>query len=205
MRTLVFIFLITFTSMFSQGNTDRTITVIGETNKKVEIGYYHLSISLKEVVSDGYQQLESKTLSEVIQMYKDRLKTINVDFNAFQKNIPLQLYSSYGEIKDAMCYNYTTTSQEEILNIIKQRMKGLTLVQVETIAKEKSNDQLAILTTAAIEDAKIKAKKIADKLNKKLGDIIKVENSNAGIEYVNVYGLDELQKYQVTVTFTMKQ
>ncbi|PKV49894.1 uncharacterized protein DUF541 [Aquimarina sp. MAR_2010_214] len=203
MKKIVFIILLTVTSVISQENT-KTITIIGEANKQIEVNTYSLTISLKQIVADGYQQLEPKSLSQVKQLYSDKLKSIGVDFSKFQKNVLYQLYSSYSQVSEISHYNYVTTSEEEMVEIIKQKMNGLTIIQVEAKAKEKNNTELAALTHTAIEDAKVKAKKTADLLNKKLGHIIKIENPNSRTQYINMYKPDEIQKHLVTVTFTIE-
>ena len=203
MKKLIFIILLTVTSTFSQENA-KTLTIVGEANKQVEVNSYILTISLKQIVADGYQQLEPKSLSQVKQMYSDKLKTIDVDFNTFRKNVLYQLYASYSEVKDVSYYNYTTTSQEEMIKIIKQKMNGLTIVQIEAVAKEKTNTEWSVLTSTAIKDAKVKAQKIADDLHKKLGIIVKIENSDTRMQYLNMYKPEEIQKHLVTVTFTLE-
>lgn len=203
MKKLVFIILLTVTSAISQENS-KTITVVGEANKQIEVNNYFLTISLKQIVADGYQQLEPKSLSQVKQLYSDKLKAIGVDFSKFQKNVLYKLYASYSEVNDVSYYNYATTSEEEVIKITKQRMNGLTVMQVEAVAKEKNNTEWAALTLTAIEDAKVKAKKTADHLNKKLGHIVKIENSDSRTQYINMHKPEEIQKHLVTVTFTLE-
>ncbi|WP_074408252.1 MULTISPECIES: hypothetical protein [Aquimarina] len=204
MKKLVFIvLLLTVTSVISQEN-NATLTIVGEANKQIEVNNYVLTISLKQLVANGYQQLEPKSLSQVKQSYSDKLKTIGVDFSKFQKNVLYQLYASYSEVNDISYYNYTTASEEEVIKITKQRMNGLTIMQVEAVAKEKNNTEWAALTLTAIEDAKVKAKKTADHLNKKLGHIIKVENSDSRTQYINMHKPEEIQKHLVKVTFTLE-
>ncbi|WP_109434840.1 MULTISPECIES: SIMPL domain-containing protein [Aquimarina] len=203
MKKLVFILLLAITPSIAQEN-GKTLTVVGEANKQVEVSSYFLTISLKQIVADGYQQLEPKSLAEVQQMYSDKLKAIGVDFSKYSKNILYQLYASYSEVNDVAYYNYTSTSEEEIMKIIKQKMNGLTVVQVQADAKEKTNKEWADLTLTAVEDAKTKAQKAAEGLGKKLGEITKVVNSDTKAQYINMYKPDEIQKHLVTVTFTIE-
>ncbi|WP_103863755.1 SIMPL domain-containing protein [Aquimarina sp. I32.4] len=204
MKKLVFILLLTVTSVFSQENS-KTLTIVGEAGKQVEIENYFLTISLKQIVADGYQQLEPKSLSEVEQLYTDKLKAIGVDFSKFSKNTLYQLYTSYSQVNDVSYYNYSTSSEEEMIKIIGQKMNGLTITQVEATAKEKTNTELVALTQTAIEDAKKKAQKIAEGLNTKLGDIIKIEDSSSKMQYINMYKPQEVQKQLITVTFKLEQ
>lgn len=203
MKKLIFILLISVSPLFSQERI-KTITVIGETENRVEIGRYHLTLSLKQIVPDGYQHLEPKSLLELKQLYNDKLKEIGVDFGKFKENLLLYLYLANSELNDTAYYSYSTTSSDEIQKIIKQRMKGLTVINVEVIAKEKNNEELAVLSNLAIEDAKVVAQKIAKKLNKKLGDIVKVEDSNTKAQYMDTYKFIAPQKYSVTVQFSIE-
>ncbi|WP_438710047.1 SIMPL domain-containing protein [Aquimarina muelleri] len=205
MKKIIFIILacMSLSSAVSQENT-KTLTIVGESKKKIEIGSYNLTVSLKEIVTDGYQQHEPKSLSQVKQIYTDKLKAIGVDFNNFHKNFAYQFYSSYSETNDVAYFYFNSTSQEEIKKIIDIKMNGLNIVQVEIIAKEKTNEQLADLTHIAIEDAKIKASKIANNLHKKLGDIIKVENTSTREQYIDMYKPEQDQKHYATVTFTIE-
>ncbi len=203
MKKLVFILFIAITPIIAQEN-NKTLTIVGEANKQVEVSSYFLTISLKQIVADGYQQLEPKSLSEVQQMYSDKLKAIGVDFGKYNKNILYQLYASYSEVNDVVYYNYTSTSEEEITKIINQKMNGLTVIQVEVNPKEKTNKEWANLTLTAIENAKTKAKKAAEGLGKKLGEIIKIENSDTSVQHINIYKPEEIQKHFVTVTFTIE-
>ncbi|WP_103071191.1 SIMPL domain-containing protein [Aquimarina sediminis] len=205
MRKFVFIIIVLLkvTSAISQDNA-KTITIIGEANKQIEVNTYSLTISLRQIVANGYQQVEPKSLSEVTQIYENKLKAVGIDFNKFRKNVLYKLYASYSEVNDISYYNYIATSEEEITKIIKQKMNGLTIVQIEAVAKEKTNEQWATLTQAAIEDAKIKAQKIATTLDQKIGEIVKIENSDTRTQYINMYKPDEIQKHLVTVTFRLE-
>ncbi len=182
----------------------KTLTIVGEAKKKAEVDSYNLTISLKQIVTDGYQQHEPKSLSQVKQMYADRLKAIGIDFSAFHKNFIYQFYSSYSEVNDVEYFYFNSTSQEEIHKVIDIKMNGLSIVQVEVIAKDKTNEELADLTHIAIEDAKIKASKITKNLHQKLGSILKVENTSTKEQYIDMYKPEQDQKHYVTVTFTIE-
>lgn len=205
MKKLVFIVLtvLTITSAIAQ-ETSETITVTGETNTQTGIERYLITVSLKQIVPDGYQQLEPKSLDEVKQTYRDKLKSVGVDFNKFQKNVVYRLYASYSDVTDIEYYNYNATSEEEAMKIITQKVSGLTIVQVEAKAKEQTNTQWADLTLKAIEDAKVKAQKTASSLGKTLGKIKKIENSSTNTQYVNITNPREVQKHYVTVTFALE-
>ncbi|WP_062053221.1 hypothetical protein [Aquimarina longa] len=207
MKKIIFIafILLRVTSAIAQENNNSTLSIIGETDKKIVINNYRITIALKEIVSNGYQQTEPKSLSEVTQLYSDKLKGIGVDFGKFNKNNLYKVYtSSYSEVGDVAYYNYTSSSEEEILKVIKQKSTGLTVIQTEASPKKLTNEEWANLTNAAIQDAKIKGKKIASHLSKKLGKIITIENTDTKTQHIASYRPNEIQKHLVKVVFTLE-
>ncbi len=181
-----------------------TITVSGTANKQVSIDKYHISISLKEVIADGYQNLEPMSLAEVTDAYKTKLNSVGIDFGKFVQNDAFGMYASYSETTDYGYYNYTTTVGEEVKKIIKNKTRGVTIYSVEILAKDKTNTELSTLANAAIEDAKITAQKIANGMGKKLGSIVKVTDSNGKAQYMDTYKPNLPQKHTVSVTFSIE-
>ncbi len=203
-KSIPIILLTVVTPGISQENI-QTIAVLGEANKHLEVDRYFLTISLKQIVGNGSQQVESKSLLQVEQMYKDKLKAIGIDFSKFQKSVLGQLYMAYSEENEVSYYNYVSTSKEEILKILKQKIDGLAIRRIQVDAKEKTNEEWASLSFLAIEDAKMKAQKTADLLNKKLGEIIKIESFDSKTQYIDdMYRADEIQKHHVKVTFAIE-
>jgi hypothetical protein len=203
MKKLIFILLVFTSPIFAQEGI-KTITVIGKTEKQIQIGSYHLTISLHQITPDGYQQSESKSLAQIKQAYSNKLKAVGVNFSTFKENKPLYAYMSHNESNDVVYYSYSTTSSFEIRKVIAQKMSGMRIYNVEVIAKEKTNDELVNLASKAIINAKVTAQKIADKLNKKIGAIMKIENSNTADQYLDYYKPNKPQKHYITVTFTLE-
>ncbi len=144
------------------------------------------------------------SLERVKQTYSDKLMAIGIDFSEFKENFPIRFYMSYSEMNDVAYYSYVTTSGELIQKIIAQNMDGLTTVNVEIVAKEKTTEELVNLTDIAIENAKITALKLANKRHKKLGNILTIVDSNYKAQYLNIYKPNVPQKHSVTVTFEIK-
>lgn len=205
MKNIIFILImIITTSVFCQEQA-KTITVIGETKKQVEIDSIYLTISLNQIKSNEYdKQVEPMTLSQVTQNYRNKLKQENIDFSEFKENIPMHLYQSFSSENDIAYYSYATTSVDMIKNIVKQKVNGVTIMFVEIIAKEKTQDELASLTGEALINAKAVAQKIANKINKKIGAIIKIEDTNSADQYIDYYKLSKPQKHFVNVTFALE-
>lgn len=187
-----------------------TLIIKGEANYQIEVESYSFLVSLKEIIASQHPQepVEQKNLTQLEKMYYDKLKAIGIDFGQFKRNDSNWIHSApYSHPTDVcqLFYNYITTSKDEATKIVNLKMNGLAIVLTTIAAKEKTNEELATLTLDAVEDAKLKATIIADNLNKKVKDIVKIENSDTKKQYLDVCNPDEIQKHCVTVTFTIEQ
>ncbi len=201
MKKLIIGLLLCAAPIFGQQNN--TITVTGEASKKVEIKEYIINIEFKDLVADGYQNLESKKRSEIIEGYKNKIKHQGIDFNKFKRN---KLYGITAlTYRTTSYYTYTTTSFEEVEKMFEQQMKGVTISWVEILAEKNTNTDLAALDKMALQDAMDRAKITAASINKKIGDIQKIETaSNKSYSYFNTAKPDELYKHYVQVTFILE-
>lgn len=186
-----------------------TLIVKGGVNYQIEVESHSFLVSLREIVAVEYPQepIEPKNLTQLEKMYYDKLKAIGVDFTQFKRNELYWMHSApyyHSTGSNELFYNYTTTSKEDASKIINLKMNGLTITKVDIEAKEKTNDELSNLTLAAVKDAKLKAKIIADNLDKKVKDIVKIENLDTKKQYIDVSSPDEVQEHCVTVTFTIE-
>jgi len=181
-----------------------SINIIGETHYNIEkIKNYLIHIQLKDVKSDGYSTFENKTLEQVKADYKNKLTGIGVDFNKFSENKGLYIYSGYSDAyNESMYYTYITNSEEEILSIIKAKIPGLTVMNIEINAERFSSEKISELAASAVKDAKEKAEKVAKKLNKKLGEIISVTDTNYSVPVYSYYG-SQNYTYTVNVKFEL--
>lgn len=200
--TIYLLFLICSSPIFSQ-ETQNAIEVVGETEATITIDRYNMLINIKEVLADGYRNLEAKSLDEVTNTYKSKLKTVGIDFAKFQKNTSYKLYAGTSEINEVMYYNYTSNSSEEVEKIMALKTPGVRVTNVEIIAKEKSAEELATISHKAILNAKSIAQKMAEKLNKNIGDIIAIRSSNTSSQYIDINKITSTQKYYVTVSFKL--
>ncbi|MBG6133152.1 hypothetical protein IWQ47_004514 [Aquimarina sp. EL_43] len=201
MKKLILILLISTVPMFGQ-QQNNTISVIGECSKKVDIEKYIINVEFREVMADGYQNIESKSISQLKEDYKNKLNTIGVDFEKFKENVLYKITSTgYGA---QAYYFYVTKSLDEVKKIHAQKMKGVTITWVDVIAKEKTNEEMMVLNKKAIQDARGKATRIAGSINKKVGSIQSIKDTNYKQQYYNVNKSQELQKHYITVTFVLE-
>ncbi|WP_109302117.1 hypothetical protein [Aquimarina sp. AU474] len=185
------------------GQQQNTITVIGETFKKTTIKEYVVNIEIKDIVADTYQNIESKKRPQLIEEYKSKLNSIGIDFKKFKEN---KLYAVTGLThRTNSNYYYTTTSFEEVEKMFGQLIKGVTIIWIDIIPNESTNTEIATLNSMAIQDAANKATLTAKNINKKIGDIQKVETlDNRQSKYYNTAKPKEPQKYYVQVTFLLE-
>ncbi len=202
MKKIIIGLLLCAAPIFGQ-QQNNTITVRGEASKKVEIKEYIVNLEIKDLVADGYQNIESKNRSEIIKEYKNKMKSIGIDFKEFKQN---KLYGITAlTYRTTSYYTYATTSFEEVEKMFGQQMKGVTITWVEIFAKENTNTDLAALDKMAIQDAMNRAKITATGINKKIGAIQKIEtSSNKAYSYFNTSKPNELHKHYVQVTFVLE-
>lgn len=202
MKKLIIGLLLCTAPIFGQ-QQNNTITVRGEASKKVDIKEYIVNIEFKDLVVDGYQNIEAKSRSQIIEEYKNKIKEIGIDFKEFKQN---KLYGITAlTYRTTSYYTYTTTSFGEVEKMFGQQMKGVTITWVEIFAKENTNTDLAALDKMAIQDAMNRAKITATSINKKIGAIQKIEtSSNKSYLYFNTAKPNELHKHYVQVTFVLE-
>lgn len=202
MKSIIAIIVTVLISTVAMSQETPSISIVGETPYSVEkIKSYVIYIQLKDIKSDGYSNFENKTLEQVKAEYKNKLAAINVDFNKFSENKGLYIYSGYSDVyNESMYYTYKTNSEAEIISIIKTKIPGLTVMNIEINAEPFSSEKISELADLAVKDAEEKAEKLAKKLNKKLGKIISVTDSNYSTPTYNYYG-SENNLYVVSVKF----
>lgn len=182
--------------------SNSTITVMGECSKKVDIEQYIIHVEFREIVADGYQNIESKNIAQLTTEYKHKLSNVGVDFDKFEENVLYRIASIAYTTQSY--YFYTTKSLDEVKRILAQKMKGVTITWVDIIAKEKTNEDMMVLNKKAILDARDKATQIAESINKKIGDIQSIEDSSYKHQYYNSTRSKESQKHYVKVIFTLE-
>ncbi|MEE9364770.1 MAG: hypothetical protein V3U92_19390 [Cellulophaga sp.] len=204
MKKFIYLMLLVFTIPLVAQESEKTITVVGETEKTVIGNKYSIIISLKQIIADGYQQMEPKSLDQVKELYAKKLKENGLDFSKFKRNVSYEFAVSYSEKRETSFYHFSTTNENEVRKIFKLAVNGTTIVNVEVTTEKLTYEQLAILSNKAIDDAKIAAKLLAKKINKNIGAILRVIDNNSKTQFVNSYGINDVQTHNVTVTFELK-
>ena len=201
MKKLVVALLLCAAPIFGQQNN--TIVVIGEASKKFEIEKYIVHLEFRELVADGYQNVESKKRAQVIEEYKNKLEEINIDFKKFEY-IELASLTTAAYTRSSY-YDYTTASLKEAKRLFEIPMQGVTISWLEILEKKNTRSDLVELDKMAIEDARNRANEVANEINKKIGVIKKIESHTAKHPTVfNSSKLHQLQKHYVKVTFALE-
>ena len=179
-----------------------SITVFGETLNDIKIKEYIINIEFREIVSDNYRNVDGKTIDELKKAYASALSKVNIDFSQFEEDL-LYRITSYS-YNTSEFYLYQTSSLDEVQRVLSQKMEGVTNVRVDILAEELNHNRIGELSKKAIEDAKNQAIIIASKLQKKIGKILSIENSNYRSQVFYSGRMKEPTKYQVKVTFLLE-
>ncbi len=199
-RIILVIALISCAKSFSQESN--SITVQGETEFTIEkTKSYVAYLQLKELKSDGYSNFEDKSLESVREQFKIKLNNIGLNFNDFIENKHLFFYSSYADPNESMYYTFKTNSEADLTKFLSMKMIGLTVHNVEIISEKLTPEDASKLALKAIENAREKAQKIAEKLNKKIGNIITINDPNSSSIAISYYNNNNV--YSVNVKFNL--
>jgi hypothetical protein len=198
---IILLVLINFTKSFSQQNN--SISVQGETEYNIEKAKSYVAyLQLKELKSDSYSNFEDKSLELVREQLKVKLEGIGLNFNDLIENKTLFFYSSYSDPYKSMYYTFKTSSELEFTKLLSVKMVGLTMLNVEINSEKLTPEETSKLALRAIENAREKAQKIAEKLNKKVGDIISITDQNYSAVPIGYYN-NENNIYSVNVNFNL--
>ena len=203
MKTIINIIALLLLSIYQMNaQQQNSITVFGETLNDIKIKEYIINIEFREIVSDNYRNVDGKTIDELKKAYASALSKVNIDFSQFEEDL-LYRITSYS-YNTSEFYLYQTSSLDEVQRILSQKMEGVTNVRVDILVEELNHNQIGELSKKAIEDAKNQAIIIASKLQKKIGKIITIENSNYRSQVFYSGRMKEPAKYQVKVTFLLE-
>ncbi|MBW1298878.1 SIMPL domain-containing protein [Aquimarina litoralis] len=195
------LFILTFCVNISVAQDKSTITVIGEATKTININNYVVNVEFREIFADNYGNSEAKSVEQLEKEYASMLSKEGVDFSKFREDLMYRITSH--EYTNARFYFYVTTSLEEVRKILSKKMKGSNS-RIDIIAKQMTNEESSVLTNFAIEDAKDKAQKIVEKLNKRIGTIKTIEDINYKTQNYYSNRIKEPIKYHVKVTFEIE-
>ena len=197
--TLLITFLLLTVGASAQQN-NRYIQVLGNTTYQKNIQQYKVDI----IMSLDYANGMYSTLEEIKEHYFKKLEKIGISQSQLKEDS--YKYALLGYSGQGTAYRLKTSSKEIFEKFLFLKQTG---VQVHTRFIDYSLDQkVAEITNKAIENARQKVEKIAEKMHKKIGKILVVNDSNNlnqinRNEALNYYDYINKYYYSVTVRFEL--
>ncbi|NRS89843.1 hypothetical protein HNQ02_002777 [Flavobacterium sp. 7E] len=183
-----------------------TIEVVGETEKVVGDDSYTLVIALQQILAyEGQLDVEATSLDVVKKNFIKELEKIGIDFSRFKRNSYYEFAMVYSQNKELSEYYFLRTSdKDEFRKLTQLKSPGMSISNTEIEAAKLTDKQLIELSTKAIANAKEKAETIAKKLNKNIGEIVKISDLNTNAQFIHGYGTTAKQAHTVTVAYELK-
>lgn len=183
-----------------------TIVVVGETEKVVVDDSYTLVIALQQIlVYEGQIEVEVTSLDMVKKNFIKKLEKVGIDFSRFKRNTYYEFAMAYSQSKELSEYYFLRTSdKEEFRKLIELKSAGMSISNTEIETAKLTDKQLVELSIKAIANAKEKAEAIAKKLNKNIGEIVRISDLNTNAQFIQGYGTTATQAHAVTVAYELK-
>jgi len=205
MKKFILLIALVFTAPLVAQENHNTITVIGETDTKVDDQNYTILIAIQQImVYEGQSEVEATSIEVVKENYINKLADLGIDFSRFRRNTYYEFSMAYGQNRKSEYYHLKTSNKDDVKKIIQIKQAGTTVVNVDIEANKLSTKQLAELSKQAIDDARDKADALASKLEKTTGEIVTIADQNTTLQYIQNYGTSSVQSHSVTVTFELK-
>ena len=183
-----------------------TIEVVGTTCFQPD----HLIYDVQVMISlEGLEQ-DDIPLADLQDQYFRRITSLGIDKKEFKEDKLAYLALSYK--KKGTLFLFDTTSKETFEQVLSVRTAAsrLVLVSISAILSLEESEEL---TTAAIENAREKAKGVAEEHNRSIGKILKIKDNQPGIVYklnfdlgvnLTTFDLDENYAYPFPVKVTFE-
>ena len=181
-----------------------TISVIGETEKQVLDDSYTILITLQQImVYEGQGEVEATSLDVVKENYIKKTAEVGIDFNKFKRNTYYEFAMSYSRNRESACYYLKTSDKAEVRKIMLLKSAGMSITNIDIETKKLTEQELVELSAKAIANAKERAKAMAKKMNKTIGEIVSISDTNTSKQYVLDYGTSGTQTHTVSVSFEL--
>ncbi|MGP1992540.1 SIMPL domain-containing protein [Zobellia laminariae] len=199
-KVITSIALMVFSFMaFAQNNLQNNINVNGAYEFSIAPEY-----SSKMIVSlnNVYYDTQTMNLEEVKTRYMENLTKAGIKKEQL-KEVPLY-YALLGYEKEGTVYEFKTKSLEEMQKFLNVKAIGVTRSDTNLKA-QLSDKQMAEYAKLAFDDAKVKATAIAQKIGRKIGKAIYINDTNSQkIVESMYYGNSEQKKmYYLSVSFEL--
>ncbi|WP_159023946.1 SIMPL domain-containing protein [Formosa sp. L2A11] len=205
MKKIIYLLVLLFALPSIAQESKNTIEVIGEAEKVISDDSYTILIALQQVmVYEGQVETEATSLAVVEKNYIKKLEEAGVDFNRFKRNTYYEFAMSYSQSRESAYYYLKTSDKDEVRKIMQLKSSGMSIANIDIETTKLTDQELVDLSIKAIANAKEKAEAIAKKMNKTIGEIVKISDQNSSFQYIQSYGTSTKQTHGVTVSFELK-
>ena len=174
----VFLLIVANTFAQDQASTKNTISVSSNVKFKKEVKAFRIKL-IMGLDQMGYGNNECNTLDELKKKYFDKLKEKGIDPNKLEEK-KIEYLSMYYQ-REGTVYYYEASTEEEVSKVLSARVNGITNNGLE-YKMQLDDATYDNLIEKAIIQAKDKAKRIATKANKKVGEIAMISDNSYGLE-----------------------
>ncbi len=177
---------------------NETIEVSGVAKLVRRITKYRAKISI-EANQNPYGDEEISDLSEIKNQYYLALVENGIDVNKFEEDT--FEFRTYNYQSEGTLLKYECTSQKEISQLLDIKVPGvfMNLLECKYVIEDKLYDEM---TELALSDARVRAKHIASKVDKKVGTIINIKENRVIKKYWGNYiSYDEF--FEINVIFKL--
>ncbi|MFB9052149.1 SIMPL domain-containing protein [Formosa undariae] len=204
MKNIIYLMVLMFALPSIAQDNKNTISVIGETEKQALDDSYIILITLQQVmVYEGQGEVEATSLDVVKENYIKKAAEAGIDFNKFKRNTYYEFAISYSQNRESASYYLKTSDKAEVRKIMLLKSAGMSITNIDIETNKLTEQELVELSVKAIANAKERAKAMAKKMNKTIGEIVSISDTNTSKQYVLDYGTSGTQTHSVSVSFEL--
>lgn len=198
----LFIILVLGTSVNAQEISDEYIRIIGNAKETFDANEMQLTLNLQEQERNEYQKTQEKSLEQIEEELSAALKSMGLRFQDMKEVFPPARH--YGK-QEQTNYVIKVKSKEKAKELYKLKIPGLKVTDLKYLYDTSTSIDLMSMATQSIKDAKRKADALAQKMGKKVGRVLNVEDSSPSQMILpkshsqNTYSLS----YKITITYEL--
>lgn len=188
----------------SQKTDSIVITGIHEYDLKGEYTT-KMIVSLQNIIYDGYDTTSEPSLKEIKDAYAEKLVDAGIaGTNTGALKEDLLSYALLGYDKEGTIISYTTDSLEMAQKFLMVKSNGV-LKSESLFYTELTKEQMTDYAHSAFLDAHDKAAALAQRTERSIGRILKIEDHNFNKTIDGFYSTDYLvtREYRITVSFEL--
>ncbi len=212
MKNYFFLLLLVLplSSFGQEVSTQKFIRIVGLAEKTLDNEGLKIELTLSEIGGNQYQQIIPKSLEEIKTEFVSALKSNGIDAASLESDLMKNITKgNYNKIRSEH-FTLTVANESQASLVSQMAQDGLKVNSINYLFSDSYDTYLDAMTISAIEDAKRKALNIAKSINKKVGEVLNIddmknvsnENSSPTSKYGNKSSTKVL-RYRVNVTFEL--